>query len=113
MSQTQLNLLIDFHESRRARLERIAAILQGQPSGLVQTADVYFTEQNAKRADAIARQDRLRREPVAEVGARVSLQAANNSQPASDANRPSIRPSRYSAAPTNTAASDTGQHNAV
>lgn len=53
---TQLQLPIDLKETRRARIERIAAILNGPPSGLVHQASVYFDERAFDEATARAQE---------------------------------------------------------
>ena len=52
---TQQQLPLDLRETRQARADRIALLLQ--ETDRVQRADVYFDEANAKRATAIAAAD--------------------------------------------------------
>lgn len=54
---TQLQLPIDLKETRRARIERIASILNGPPSGLVHRASVYFDERAFDEATARAQEE--------------------------------------------------------
>lgn len=54
---TQQQLPLDLRETRAARLERIALLLNGPTSGKVQRADVYFTEKAHRDATAKAEAD--------------------------------------------------------
>jgi hypothetical protein len=113
MRQTQLDLPMTLLETRQARLDRIAVILNGPVSGKVHTADVYFTEQTVRRAEAIAEGDRMRcaMDERDERGA--SLRAAANHQRTFDANRTAKSSNAYATARADTSSRDSGYHSTV
>lgn len=52
---TQLQLDLDLQETRRARIERVAELLQADSR--IERASTYFDEANAAHAEAIAAAD--------------------------------------------------------
>jgi hypothetical protein len=58
-TKTQTVLPLQLTETRQARIERIAALLNGPVSGKVQTASVYFNAAGERHANQVAQRDQF------------------------------------------------------